>query len=92
MFLGVEAIRFEDVRAVRDERGSLSLPITEEPPAVSRLRAVSGRVVVQSSQQLSEQQLALLADQVEIRCPIANMLNASGCKLDFTWSLSQNSP
>jgi uncharacterized OsmC-like protein len=34
---------------------------------------------------LSQEQLAILAHQTELRCPVANMIVASGCEMNVTW-------
>ncbi|KAJ1456885.1 OsmC-like protein [Pelagophyceae sp. CCMP2097] len=72
-----------DLSAHRDEAGALQLPIDVEPAVPSRLLGIAGSVRVQTD--ASESQLAALAKQVHARCPVANMVMASGCKLDLTF-------
>jgi uncharacterized OsmC-like protein len=84
----IESLVFEGIEAVRDERGALALPIEQTPSIPSRLRRISGRIRVftrAKTQQLSKEQLELLREQTEIRCPIANMILASGCAMEVEW-------
>jgi len=83
----VESLSFERIEAVRDERGALALPIEEIPPVPSRLRRITGqiRVVTQSKTSLTSEQMEILKEQTEIRCPVANMILASGCAIDVEW-------
>jgi hypothetical protein len=76
-----------DIFASRDERGALQLPIEVIPDVPSRLEAVRGIVRVYSGngQAISLERLNLLRDQTEARCPVANMMLASGCHLDISW-------
>jgi uncharacterized OsmC-like protein len=82
----IERMEF-DIDAVRDERGSLNLPIEVEPPVPSRLERVSGQVRVFASKDeaISEDSIHILKEQTEIRCPVANMMLASGCVMDVDW-------
>ena len=34
---------------------------------------------------VSFEELNILAEQTEQRCPVANMLHASGCDIDIKW-------
>jgi putative redox protein len=73
--------------AERDERGALALPI-ETPPAIpARLQRVSGTVTLYAARQerLSTNELMLLREQTELRCPVANLLTASGCAMEVEW-------
>ena len=86
----VDTIEFE-VRAHRDERGALQLPIDRLPSVPARLQRVEGDVKVrfrggQDAAAVSEEQLQLLAEQTEARCPVANMMAASGCEMDLRWT------
>ncbi|KAL7448938.1 hypothetical protein ACHAWC_001049, partial [Mediolabrus comicus] len=69
-----------NIEAYRDERGALSLPITETPTIPARLQKVAGTVIVtfKDGMEVSEEQLDILGKQTEARCPVANMLHASG--------------
>jgi putative redox protein len=84
--LDIDRIEF-DLRAARDERGSLTLPIDSPPGVPSRLRAVTGTVRVHAARSIpiSDRDLALLREQTELRCPVANMMIASGCEMDVRW-------
>lgn len=84
--LMLEQINF-NVSAVRDERGAIALPIVLDPPVPSRLQRIEGtvRVWAADKKRLSTEQMKLLQEQTERRCPVANMLLASGCEMDITW-------
>lgn len=83
----VVELDFENILAFRDERGALQLPITEIPEVPSRLNRITGTIKVSSSKgdPLSTEQMQLLQQQTEIRCPVANMMIASGCSIDVKW-------
>lgn len=83
----IKRLVFENVRAVRDERGALELPIETNPSVESRLKSISGVVRVFSRGEfgLSLEQIELLKAQTEVRCPVANMILASGCSIDVEW-------
>jgi putative redox protein len=83
----IEKLQFENIEAFRDERGALELPIHETPEIPSRLQRVSGiiRVFARKNKEISPEQLAILKEQTEIRCPVANMMTASGCSIDVVW-------
>lgn len=85
----VDRIDF-DVRAHRDERGALELPIESVPAVPARLQRVSGTAMVHfrkgADEEVSEEQLRILRDQTEARCPVANMMHASGCVMDMQWA------
>ncbi|KAL7441176.1 hypothetical protein ACHAXM_007670 [Skeletonema potamos] len=87
----IDKIDFK-MEAYRDERGALSLPITELPPIPARLERVTGSVVVHFKQgtEVSEEQLRILGRQTEARCPVANMMHASGCVMDIQWKNGAN--
>lgn len=72
------------------ERGALELPIfDQEPPSVpSRLQEISGQIVVQTKSPIAHQDLDTLRRQTEWRCPVANMIEASGCFLNVEWVAS----
>lgn len=82
----IDRIEF-DVKAHRDERGALTLPIDEYPTLPARLQCVSGTVEVyfKKGVVVSEEQLQLLREQTEARCPVANMMHSSGCVMDMQW-------
>jgi putative redox protein len=76
-----------DVKGVRDERGALSFPMEQDPPVPSRLLQVHGRITVYQAggMPISPDKLELLQEQTEKRCPIANMMIASGCLMNVAW-------
>ena len=73
--------------APRDERGALQRPIEARPAVPARLQVVSGviRVFARGGGGITRKQLDTLAVQTEARCPVANMMAASGCKFDVEW-------
>ena len=72
-----------DVSASRDESGSLSLPLGGPERVPSRLECVNGTAWVTT--EATQQQVDLLSREVEKRCPVANMVMLSGCKLQINW-------
>jgi uncharacterized OsmC-like protein len=84
--LVIERIEF-DLEAWRDERGALSLPVDAPPGFPSRLRSVTGTVLVYAARNepIDDSILELLKEQTEIRCPVANMMLASGCDMNVRW-------
>ena len=76
-----------DVQGHRDERGALTLPIDQDPPVPSRLQRVEGTITVYrvGGQPLPQADLAMLQQQTELRCPVANMMIASGCQMNVKW-------
>jgi putative redox protein len=83
----LERLEFFNIEAARDVRGALSLPIAESPAYSSRLQHISGSIVVyaQEGKEIGVDELALLREQTELRCPVANMMIASGCQLLVEW-------
>lgn len=81
-----------NIHAYRDERGALSLPITETPTIPARLQKVAGTVIVtfKDGTEVSEEQLDILGKQTEARCPVANMMHASGCIMEIEWKNGAN--
>jgi len=82
----IERMEF-DLSAQRDERGALSQPIHELPLLPSKIQKISGKVKVflKGGRRLSPEEVLLLSEQTEARCPVANMVIASGCEMDITW-------
>jgi uncharacterized OsmC-like protein len=80
MKLRIGAISFE-LEAERDERGALAMPIADEPSAPARLLHVRGVARV-SDTEATPEQLRALGRAVHRRCPVANMIELSGCVLD----------
>jgi len=83
----IDRIEF-DIQAYRDERGALELPIDTVPSIPARLQCVSGTVKVyfkKNGMYVSDEELSILSEQTEARCPVANMMYASGCSMDIKW-------
>ena len=82
----IDRIEF-DISANRDARGALQQPIDDIPPIPARVQQVSGivKVFVKDGRVLSEEELKLLKHQTEARCPVANMMVASGCDMLVEW-------
>mmetsp|Transcript_22565 Transcript_22565/g.33755 ORF Transcript_22565/g.33755 Transcript_22565/m.33755 type:complete len:280 (-) Transcript_22565:699-1538(-) len=93
----IEKIEF-DVEAYRDERGALGgeLPICSGsalPDLPARLEKVTGtvKVYLRGKRQgegvplLTEEQLFLLGEHTERRCPVANMMAMSGIEMNIQW-------
>ena len=84
--LGVTIDKMDfDIVASRDERGALELPIEHAPDVPSRLQEIEGTVKVYSADVLSDETLETLREQTETRCPVANMVLASGCQMNVEW-------
>ena len=79
-----------DLTAARDERGALQLPLLQAERLTtipSRLQRVAGTVTVYVAENraIGTADLAVLKEQTEQRCPVANMMIASGCAMDVEW-------
>jgi uncharacterized OsmC-like protein len=76
-----------DLKAIRDERGALSLPIECNPEIPSRLLQITGSIVVHAAKAkvISDYAMQKLKGQTERRCPVANMISASGCEINVEW-------
>lgn len=85
--IDIKRIDFE-VRAVREERGAIGLPLDEDLPP-SRLQRIWGTAVVHVSSPSSQAAVDMLARQVKRRCPIANMVSLSVCVLDIEFVLAK---
>ena len=95
----IEKLGFHNIVAIRDERGSLQLPINEIPEIPSRILSITGtiQVYIKSKSKspesddekqellLTTEEFELLKEQTEVRCPIANMILSSGCTIDVDW-------
>ena len=57
------------------------------PTIPARLQCISGNVRVYFTKgvKVSEKQLEILGEQTGARCPVANMMHASGCVMDIKW-------
>ena len=76
-----------DIHGYRDERGALELPIDTIPSIPARLQCVNGTVKVyfKNGMNVRNEELSILAEQTEARCPVANMMHASGCSMEIKW-------
>ncbi|KAL3941911.1 MAG: hypothetical protein SGBAC_003803 [Bacillariaceae sp.] len=85
--LVIGRMEFDSIEGFRDERGALELPIEATPDVPSRLQRITGtiRVYERKGNPISVEQMELLKEQTEIRCPVANMMIASGCAIDVEW-------
>ena len=77
-----------DVSANRDERGALHLPLGTTPPAPARLEHVWGTATVYDTN-ASQEQISALGKEVHRRCPVANMMVLSGCRLEIDWKIGR---
>lgn len=83
--LGIDRIDFQ-VGASRDPRGSMTRPVTDDPPVSARLQAVWGTArVYPSSPDVTADDVRLLGEIVHKRCPVASTLIASGCDFHLDW-------
>ena len=78
-----------DINGNRDERGALNLPMYTEPPVPARLEHVWGTATVYDTN-ASQEQISALGAEVHRRCPIANMIKLSGCRLDIDWRIANS--
>ena len=78
-----------DINGNRDERGALHLPMYTEPPVPARLEHVWGTATVYDTN-ASQEQISALGAEVHRRCPIANMIKLSGCRLDIDWRIANS--
>lgn len=94
----IEKLGFHNIVAIRDERGSLQLPINEIPEIPSQILSITGTIQVyikskskspesddEKEMLLTTEEFELLKEQTEVRCPIANMILSSGCTIDVDW-------
>mmetsp|Transcript_32635 Transcript_32635/g.62395 ORF Transcript_32635/g.62395 Transcript_32635/m.62395 type:complete len:147 (+) Transcript_32635:1-441(+) len=94
----VEAYRDERGALASASASSLEQPSDRMdggfPTVPARLLRVGGTVRVhfkgkrgsmQKEVSVSEEQLRILGEQTEARCPVANMMHASGCEMDLRW-------
>lgn len=92
--LGVSlgSVAFE-LDAVRDTRGSAHVPVDAPAPAPSRLSRITGVARVTTDDPgLDVETLERLGRIVHARCPVANMMDASGCALEIDWRLATLPP
>jgi len=82
----IDRIEF-NIEAHRDQRGALQLPIHKVPDIQARLQHVSGNATVffNKDQNVTQDAIDILREQTEARCPVANMMVASGCTMNIKW-------
>ena len=95
-------LEFDNIQAFRDEKGALELPIRQTPSVPSRLQRITGTIKVSLAPAartsepaiviLDAEELEVLKEQTEARCPIANMIVESGCVMDVEWIQERNNP
>ena len=78
----IHSIEFE-LEASRDPQGAAHLPVDAPAPAVSRLTRIWG--VAHVSIDADDATIEKIGRIVHERCPVANMVVASGCALDIEW-------
>ena len=78
----IHSIDFE-LEASRDPQGAAHLPVDAAAPAVSRLTRIWG--VANVSIDADDATIDEIGRIVHERCPVANMVVASGCELDIEW-------
>ena len=78
----IRSIDFE-LEASRDPQGAAHLPVDAPAPAVSRLTRIWGVAHVETD--ADDELIDKIGRIVHERCPVANMVVASGCALDIEW-------
>ena len=78
----IRSIDFE-LEASRDPQGAAHLPVDATAPAVSRLARIWGVAHVETD--ADDESIEKIGRIVHERCPVANMVVASGCELDIEW-------
>ena len=78
----IRSIDFE-LEASRDPQGAAHLPVDAPAPAVSRLTRIWG--VANVSIDADDATIEKIGRIVHERCPVANMVVASGCSLEIEW-------
>ena len=81
----IEKIEWQSVVAERDNTGAVQLPITDTPATSAGLTRVRGVAVVTAHEGVDVRKLGEI---VEERCPVAAVLSAAGCELEFEWRLA----
>ena len=79
----IRSIDFE-LEASRDPQGAAHLPVDAPAPAVSRLTRIWGvaNVTIDDADDATIEKIGRIVHE---RCPVANMVVASGCALDIEW-------
>ena len=98
--ISLDRLEFASIEACRDERGSLELPLSSTLPVPSRLMEVNGTIHVylrdgnrgdsQAKGSSLSSYLEMLRHQTELRCPVANMMIASGCEMKVEWIIAHD--
>ena len=74
---------------VSDDGGKDSAP---DPHGENKQSSSSTAVSSSSSLLLTEKEFEVFQEQVEVRCPIANMIITSGCKINVDWIQMKSTP
>ena len=79
----IRSIDFE-LEASRDPQGAAHLPVDAPAPSVSRLTRIWGvaNVTIDDADDATIEKIGQIVHE---RCPVANMVVASGCSLDIEW-------
>ena len=79
----IRGIDFE-LEASRDPQGAAHLPVDAPAPAVSRLTRIWGvaHVSIDADDDATIEEIGRIVHE---RCPVANMVVASGCSLEIEW-------
>jgi len=82
----VDRIEF-DLKAQRDGRAPLEMPVEKTPELTVRPTRVFGTATVyqRNGEPIAPEQLQLLGKQTEARCPVSNLMQDSGCAMDIDW-------
>jgi len=82
----VDRIEF-DLKAQRDGRAPLEMPLEKTPELTVRPTRVFGTATVyqRNGEPIAPEQLQLLGTQTEARCPVSNLMQDSGCAMDIDW-------
>jgi putative redox protein len=78
--VNIEKINFE-IFASRNQKGAITLPLDTITLPLSRLEQIWGTATVHTT--ATQEQIDIIAREIKRRCPIANMIILSGCKLDI---------
>ena len=78
----IRSIDFK-LEASRDPQGAAHLPVDAPAPAVSRLTRIWG--VAHVTTDADDATIEEIGRIVHERCPVANMVVASGCSLEIEW-------
>ena len=82
----IDKIEFE-VFAKRDNKAVITLPL-DAPLPPARLERIWGTATVHTT--AAQTQVDILSREIKRRCPIANMVELSGCELDIVYVKYEN--